>query len=494
MSFVHATDSFAQKVEISIDAQNQTVEKVLKEIEKQSGFGFFFNNKHVNLKRVVSVSVDKSNIFKVLDKIFEGTDVKYSVLDKKIILSTEMTSKQQQAVKISGKVVDVNGEPVIGANVVQKGTTNGTITDLNGDFTLTVSQGAVLQVSFIGYKQQEVSLKNGQAQVTVVLKDDAELLDEVVVVGYGTMKKRDLSGAVSQIKSDDLMKGNPTDLSKGLAGKIAGVQVNQSDGAPGGGISIQIRGTNSFSTNSQPLYIVDGVPFDTGDTPASDTNNSQNKSNPLAFINPHDIQSIDVLKDASATAIYGSRGANGVVIITTKRGEKGNEKVEFSANFTFSKIAKRMDVLDAFTYANYQNEQVLNDYKYSNKPYGKLPYPGAWEYPALPGGGNDTSAGKYLPAPEDFLRPGDYVDEYGNISYVGVADWQDLIYQNGFSQEYNISVSGGSDKGWHSFSGNFLKQDGIIKNSGFTRYSLRSNIGRYNQMVGNGHEYQFHTY
>ena len=193
---------------------------------------------------------------------------------------------------------------MIGANVVQKGTTNGTITDLNGDFTLTVSQGAVLQVSFIGYKQQEVSLKNGQAQVTVVLKDDAELLDEVVVVGYGTMKKRDLSGAVSQIKSDDLMKGNPTDLSKGLAGKIAGVQVNQSDGAPGGGISIQIRGTNSFSTNSQPLYIVDGVPFDTGDTPASDTNNSQNKSNPLAFINPHDIQSIDVLKDASATAIY----------------------------------------------------------------------------------------------------------------------------------------------------------------------------------------------
>ena len=139
MSFVHATDSFAQKVEISIDAQNQTVEKVLKEIEKQSGFGFFFNNKHVNLKRVVSVSVDKSNIFKVLDKIFEGTDVKYSVLDKKIILSTEMTSKQQQAVKISGKVVDVNGEPVIGASIVEKGTTNGTVTNLQGDFSLSVS-------------------------------------------------------------------------------------------------------------------------------------------------------------------------------------------------------------------------------------------------------------------------------------------------------------------------------------------------------------------
>ena len=157
---------------------------------------------------------------------------------------------QQRSVKIKGRVTDKSGEPVIGANVIEKGTTNGTITDLNGEFTLMVTQGSILQVSFIGFKQQEVSLKKGQTQLDIMLKDDSELLDEVVVVGYGTMKKRDLSGAVSQIKSDDLMKGSPTDLSKGLAGKIAGVQVNQSDGAPGGGISIQIRGTNSFSTNS----------------------------------------------------------------------------------------------------------------------------------------------------------------------------------------------------------------------------------------------------
>lgn len=386
---------------------------------------------------------------------------------------------QQQTVKVQGRIIDASGEPVIGANVIQKGTTNGTISDIDGQFVLHVPAGAVLQISFIGYQSQEVALKNGQTDVKVVLKDDSEQLDEVVVVGYGTMKKRDLSGAVSQIKSSDLMKGNPTDLSQGIAGKVAGVQVNQSDGAPGGGISIQIRGTNSFSTSSQPLYIVDGVPFDTGSTPASDTNSSQNKANPLAFINPHDIQSIEVLKDASATAIYGSRGANGVVIITTKRGEKGHEKVEFSANFTFSKIARRVKVLDAFTYANYQNEEVLNDYTYSNKPYAALPYPGTWEYPLLPGGGNDTSAGKYRPAPGDFLNPGNYTDEFGNTTYVGTADWQNLIYQSGFSQEYNVSVSGGSDKGWHSFSGNFLTQEGIIKNSGFTRYSLRSNIGRY---------------
>lgn len=220
--------------------------------------------------------------------------------------TTEAVQIIQQEKTITGTVIDPNGEPVIGANVIQKGTTNGTITDVDGNFTLKVPVGATLSVSFIGYKKQEVVLKGNQTKITITLVGDTEILDEVVVVGYGTMKKRDLSGAVTSIKSEDLMKGNPTDLSQGLAGKMAGVQVSQSDGAPGGGISIQVRGTNSFSTSSQPLYIVDGVPFDAGSTPSSEVNdNNNNSSNPLAFINPHDIQSIEVLKDASATAIYG---------------------------------------------------------------------------------------------------------------------------------------------------------------------------------------------
>lgn len=381
----------------------------------------------------------------------------------------------QQSRTIKGMVVDKNGEAVIGANVVVKGTSKGTITDVDGRFTLNgVPEKAVLSVTFVGYKSKEITLKSGQSQIKVELSDDAELLDEVVVVGYGTMKKRDLSGAVSQIKGDDLMRGNPADLSQGLVGKIAGVVVNQSDGAPGGGISIQIRGTNSFSTDSQPLYIVDGVPYDAGGTPSSDANSGNNESNPLAFINPHDIQSIEVLKDASATAIYGSRGANGVVLITTRRGEPGADKVRFTANFSFSRIANRVDVLDAYQYALYRNEQVENSYKYHGKAYTSLPYPGKWSY-----SNSDKSQGKYNPAPEDFLNPGIYTDEYGNATKVGVADWQDLIYQDGFSQEYNISVSGGSRNGsWHSFSGNYLKQQGIIKESGFTRYSIRANMGR----------------
>lgn len=384
----------------------------------------------------------------------------------------------QQDRKIKGTVVDAQGEPIIGANVVQKGTSNGTVTDLDGNFQLAVPAGSVLTVSFIGYKTQEITVKDVSAKLNITLQDNTKLMDEVVVVGYGTMKKSDLSGAVASIKSDDLMKGNPTDLSQGLQGKIAGVLVSQSDGAPGGGMSIQVRGANSFSTSSQPLYIVDGVPFDTGSDPSNtDTNyDSNNSSNPLAFINPHDIESIEVLKDASATAIYGSRGANGVVIITTKRGEKGFDKIEFSANFSFSRIANKVETLSPYQYALYRNEQDENGAKYNNKPYITLSFPGVWNYT------NDTEgkviAGTYQPAPEDFLNPGWRTDANGFSTWVGGSDWQDLIYRNGFSQEYNISVSGGSDKGWHSFSGNYLDQEGIIKNSGFTRYSLRAAIGR----------------
>lgn len=233
MSFVHATDSFAQKVEISIDAQNQTVEKVLKEIEKQSGFGFFFNNKHVNLKRVVSVSVDKSNIFKVLDKIFEGTDVKYSVLDKKIILSTEMTSKQQQAVKISGKVVDVNGEPVIGASIVEKGTTNGTVTNLQGDFSLSVSSDkAVIEISYIGYQPQELKVIAGKP-LNVTMKEDAQALEEVVVVGYGSQKKVNVIGSIAAVDSKKLESRTAPSVSNMLTGQLSGVTITQSSGNPG---------------------------------------------------------------------------------------------------------------------------------------------------------------------------------------------------------------------------------------------------------------------
>ena len=383
--------------------------------------------------------------------------------------------------QLKGSVLDgsMNNEPMIGASVIVKGTSAGGVTDLDGHFSITVPKGHhQIVVSCVGYKSETVNV-SGKTFVKVILKEDAALMDEVVVIGYGSMKKSDLSGALSQLKGEDLMKGGAIDVAHGMQGKIAGVQIQQSDGAPGGGMSIVVRGTNSFSTSSQPLYIVDGVPFDSGSMPGNGATQTEQGSNPLSMLNPHDIENIEVLKDASATAIYGSRGANGVVIITTKRGTTGKPKVEFSGAWGWSKITKQIDMLDPVTYANYINEQTLNDIKYNGSRTNTLPYPGTWGYQAYTDGHLNYNTGKYTGKPEDFANPGWYYDEYGNATEIGVANWQDEIFQTASQQDYNLSVSGGSSEGYYSFSGNYTKQTGTIKNSGYERYSLRANIARH---------------
>jgi TonB-linked SusC/RagA family outer membrane protein len=348
----------------------------------------------------------------------------------------------QAQTEIRGHVTDGSqNEPLIGATVSVPGTTAGTITDLDGNFKFTMPAGKIIvQISMIGYKTQVVNIK-GKSEINVTLMEDSKMMDEVVVVGYGTMKKRDLSGSMTQIKGEDLMAGATSDVAKGMQGKIAGVQVSQTDGSPGAGTSITVRGANSFTTSSEPLYIVDGIPYNNDNpsaVPTSSANeNTNQKQNPLSFINPNDIEKIEVLKDASATAIYGSRGANGVVIITTRKGQSGKPKVEFNAQFSASTVVKKIDVLDAATYINYQNEGKQN-FNY---------YMGGHESPYQTKGGN--------------------------------VNWQDEIYQTGWQQEYSLSVSGGSDKGWYSFSGSYLDQRGTIKESGFNRYGVSINIGRH---------------
>jgi len=378
---------------------------------------------------------------------------------------------------ITGRVMDgAANESAIGASVLVVGTTVGTITDYDGNFTIEVPEGKfMLQVSMVGFKTQVINIR-GKERVDVTLMEDAQVMDEVVVVGYGTMKKRDLSGSVSQIKSEDLLAGGGTDAAHSLSGKIAGVDVKESDGAPGSGVSITVRGANSFTTSSQPLYIVDGIPFgtDPNGVPASGANEGQNQSqNPLSMLNPNDIEKIEVLKDASATAIYGSRGANGVVIITTKKGQEGKPKVELSIRGGIQQIARKVQMLDAYHYALYQNEAAANSRTYEGGTQ-RDPYRGEWDYPYI-GSGYVYSQGKYNPSPEDFLNPGLRTDKYGNVDEVAGTDWQDQIYRLGWSQEYNASVSGGTDKGYYAFSGNYTDQTGIIKNTGFQRYSLSLN-------------------
>ena len=383
---------------------------------------------------------------------------------------------------ITGRVFDgANpGQTLDGVRVKIPDNHTGTISDLDGNFQLEMPDGKfIIQVSKIGYKTQVVNVK-GKTTIEVTLQEDAGLIEEVVVVGYGTMKKRDLTGAVSQIKGDDLRSGGATDVAHGLQGKIAGVQVQQSDGSPGAGVSITVRGANSFTTSSQPLYIVDGIPFgtDPNGTPTSDANSGNNQqTTPLQMINPNDIEKIEVLKDASATAIYGSRGANGVVIITTRKGKTGKPKVEAGMKWTVQHIGRRVKMLDPYTYALYQNEASTNSHTYEGST-GRTPYRGEWEYPYT-GGSFVYTQGKYNPSPEDFLSPGQRTDEYGNVDVVEGANWQDEIYRTGLQQEYNASVSGGSNEGWYAFSGSYTKQDGIIKNTGYERYGLSINIARH---------------
>lgn len=319
-----------------------------------------------------------------------------------------------QQITVQGVVKDQTGETVIGASVMEKGTTNGTITGIDGNFSLNMSPNGTLVVSFVGYKTQEVQVK-GQKQLQVVLSEDAEMLDEVVVIGYGTMKKSDLTGAVSSIGNKDIKDSPVSNLGQAIQGKISGVQIVDA-GKPGDNVSIKIRGLGSIN-NCDPLVVIDGVPTDLG----------------LSSLNMADVERLDVLKDASATAIYGSRGANGVVMITTKRGTEGKGKLAVSANYSFQNATNVPSLLNAAQYAELSNDMMVNS--------GRNPNP-----------------------------------EWANPSELGAGtDWMDELLRTGVMQNYTVSYSGGNEKSHYYVSGGFLDQSGIVKSVNYRRFTFQSN-------------------
>lgn len=319
-----------------------------------------------------------------------------------------------QQITVQGVVKDQTGETVIGASVMEKGTTNGTITGIDGDFSLNMSPNGTLVVSFVGYKTQEVQVK-GQKQLQVVLSEDTEMLDEVVVIGYGTMKKSDLTGAVSSIGNKDIKDSPVSNLGQAIQGKISGVQIVDA-GKPGDNVSIKIRGLGSIN-NCDPLVVIDGVPTDLG----------------LSSLNMADVERLDVLKDASATAIYGSRGANGVVMITTKRGTEGKGKLAVSANYSFQNATNVPSLLNAAQYAELSNDMMVNS--------GRNPNP-----------------------------------EWANPSELGAGtDWMDELLRTGVMQNYTVSYSGGNEKSHYYVSGGFLDQSGIVKSVNYRRFTFQSN-------------------
>lgn len=303
-----SASTYAQDYKVSIKKNNASIIEILKEIEKNSEFTFFFNDNHVNVNKKVSVNAKNVTLDEVLTQIFNNTGYNYQIIDRQVLIkaSTEpnqATNAAQQKTKIvSGVINDETGLPVIGANVVEKGTTNGTITDAEGRFSLNVASDATLVITYIGYVTSEVPVI-GKNSLTITLREDTEVLDEVIVVGYGTMKKKDLTGSVAAIKGDDLAARKTTQLSTALQGAIAGVTVTRDNNAPGAAAgSIRVRGITTIGDTS-PLVIIDGVPGSIND------------------VNPNDVESMSVLKDAASSSIYGSRAAAGVILITTKRAQ-----------------------------------------------------------------------------------------------------------------------------------------------------------------------------
>lgn len=357
-----------------------------------------------------------------------------------LVLMFLSISMMAQKVPVSGTVSDQTG-PVIGASVIEKGTTNGTMTDNDGHFTLTVSKGAVIEISSIGYKTQEITV-GAQTNFAVTLSEDNEFLDEVVVVGYGSMKKSDLAGASVSMKESDLKGSIISSLDQSLQGRAAGVTAVTTSGAPGSSSSIRVRGQATINANAEPLYVIDGVIVYGGGNSGADFglgdalgNGKVSTISPLSTINPADIVSMEILKDASATAIYGAQGANGVVLITTKHGKSGEAKFSYDGMVAMSRQAVRLNMMNLREYAQYYNEMIEEGDIYETNPY--------YATPSLLGKG---------------------------------TNWQDEIFRTAWQHQHQLSAQGGSDKVQYYVSGSYMDQQGTIIGSNFNRFSVRTNL------------------
>ncbi len=408
-----AITNYAQNKTLNLRMENVSIKHVLYTIEEQTEFNFLYNSKLVDVDQKVTVEIIDRDITKALDQVFEGAYIKYEIIDRQILLSKgTFENSQVQQKSVTGNITDSSGSPLPGVSIIIKGTTTGTITDFDGNFSLNnVSGDATLVFSFVGMKTQEI-LVTGQSSFNISLEDDAIGIDEVVAIGYGNLQKKDITGSVASVKSENFNKGVVTSPGQLLQGKVSGVNITSSSGAPGSGQRIIIRGQGSIRQGSGPLFVIDGFPIGLAGTGSG--------GSPLNFINPEDIETMDVLKDASATAIYGSRGANGVILITTKRGKSGMSEVSISSNVGISKIAKKLAIFSADEF----RKQVV-------------------------------AVGGILE------------DRNGN------TDWQDELTQTAITQDQNLIMSGGNDNLTYRASLGYLDQEGIVINTGIKRYSGR---------------------
>lgn len=432
---LHAVNASSQEARVNIQRNNLSLGELISEIEKQTDYLFVYTDNDIDLSQRVKLNAKNTSVKQILTAVLKNKDLVYNFSNNYISLrhatkeqagSTESTlDVTQQKVTVTGIVKDTQGLSIPGANIVVKGTATGTITDVDGNFSLQVPVGAVLEISYVGYVSKEVKVTN-QKRLNLTLEEDAQALDAVVVVGYTTQKKADLTGAVSSVKVAGLNDLAVTGINNALQGRMSGVTVLPSSGAPGATTSVRIRGMGTFG-NNEPLYVIDGMPAEN-----------------MNDINPSDIERIDVLKDAASAAIYGSRAANGVVIIQTKKGKSGKVNVAFN---TYHGVATPQKMLKLLT-AKQRNYIHLEAYQNAIDD-GTL---------TINPGSND---------PRDY-----YYSDYAQQTR---TNWQDEVFTNAYQGNYDLSVSGGSDKFKYNIMGGHLTQDGIVRKSGFNRTTFRIN-------------------
>ena len=420
----------AQAGKLDLKVKNVSIFEVFEEIEDNSEYRFFYDNDQVDLRKKVSINTKQEQISSILKELFKGTDLTYQVKDQLILVQSKYSNvninNTQQENTVSGTVTDASGGPLPGVTVVIKGTTLGTVTDLDGKYSLSaISADAILQFSFVGMKMQEVVVGN-QAVVNITLEEETVGLEEVVAIGYGTVKKSDLTGSVGSLESSTIAGTNIPDATQTLQGRVAGLNIEQNVGKPGGSFDVSIRGLSSINNSNAPLYVIDGIPTTSG----------------LNDLNPGDIDKIDVLKDASATAIYGSRGANGVIIVTTKKGKVGKTVIAYDGYFGYRVPANLPDMMNGPQYVNWRTDYFKKQGKSTDRSNADFFTPGEW----------------------DIIDDGAY------------TDWINLILRNGVQTSNTVTVSGGDDKGTFAMGIGQLKEQGTVPGQDFNRYNIRLNL------------------
>jgi len=464
-----AIDSYSQNTLLTLNMKNSSVKDVLQKIENQSEFYFLYSSKIIDVDRKVDVDVENNRIDKILNNLFEGTDVLYAVEGRQIVLTTSEISGRnasivQQRKTVTGKITSATGESMPGVTVAIKGTSVGTISDMDGNYSVAVPEGGTTLVfSFIGMETQTIEI-GGQSKIDVIMNPVTIGLEEVVAIGYGTVKKSDVTGSVISVSNDELNSRPVNNALEAMQGRAAGVDITTSQ-RPGTLGSINIRGARSLTASNEPLYVVDGVPLMSERLTDTEKLQDVKKSSGIETINPQDIESIDILKDASATAIYGSRGANGVVLITTKRGTDGKISLKYSGTVTSESMVWRSEFMNAQEYIDFARWAA-----YNKNPTALSP----GDQPTM---ANDAKIELFTADPTAWanIQKG-WSGNTWDVSKLETYDWMSEVSQPNITQEHTLSASGGNKlmKGYASFG--YLDNQGTIKGQEYQRFTVKTSV------------------